>query len=210
MGLFKKLFGGGDQESDKKVEKSIEQVKSGEANKVYPILKPGNWPGIQAGALKQTIIGSQEDPQMVLAFGYDTPDNFVFLMPRDLEGKDPNQVLQDAYQNLYDVNIEFEHSDGMLFGSGNDFSAEKILDENHMKKAHEILGAEELLVSIPRRTVMMITARTEDNPKIAELSVVHSHTWNDDSYGNAPIMNAIFVVKEGSIAGVIPMDGTDE
>lgn len=90
MGLFNRIFGKGNVESDKIAESDIQKIKSGEINKIYPILKPGDWVGVKAGALKQTIIGTQEEPELVVAFGYDTLDNFVFLMPHDLEEK--NQV----------------------------------------------------------------------------------------------------------------------
>ena len=69
MGLFSRIFGNGDSESDKRAEKEIEQIKSGETTKVYPILKPGNWVVIEAGCLKQTLFGSQDDPKLVVAFG---------------------------------------------------------------------------------------------------------------------------------------------
>ncbi len=210
MGLFKKIFGGGNPESDKNVEKEIEQIKSGEINKVYPVLKPGDWVGIQAGALKQTLFGTQEEPSLVIAYGYDAPTNFVFLMPQDLEGKDPAAVLQEANDNLENYPQEFEMTDDehgkMLFASGQDFSSEKILCKSHMMKAHEMLGSEELLVSIPRRTVMTVIGRDADEANIETFVKVHKFTYADDSYGNAPILNALFIVKEGEIEGLIPMD----
>ncbi|NME71583.1 hypothetical protein [Flammeovirga aprica] len=206
MSFLKRIFGQGTKESDEKVEKSLEQIESGAVTKVYPILKASDWPGIEAGALKQTLFGTQEKPELVLGFGYNTADNFVFLMPKDLEGKDPQKILQDAYQNLEEVQVDFEESKGMLFASGNDFSSEKILCESHMSKAHELLNAEELLVSIPRRTVMMIASKSAPEEIINPFLKMHAYTWQDDSYGNAPIINALFVVKNGTINGLIPME----
>ena len=210
MGLFSRIFGKGDSESDKRAEKEIEQIESGEISKVYPILKPGNWVGIEAGCIKQTLFGSQDDPQLVAAFGYDTPTNFVFLMPKDLEGKDPNKVLNDAYENLENFQSDFDVSakpEGtMLFASGKDFSSEKILCKSHMMKAHELLGAKELLVSIPRRTCMVVISREADEKLLYQFTFLHKHTWEDDSYGNAPIWNVLFTVVDGKIDGVIPLD----
>lgn len=210
MGLFKRVFGKGDAETDKRIEQEIEQIQSGEITKIYPILKPGDWVGIQAGALKQTLFGTAEDPMLVLGFGYDTPSNFVFLMPRDIEGKDPGQVLGDAYTNLEEVPSVFESIDSLegkvLASSGNDFSSEKILCKSHMDKAHELLGSDELLVSIPRRTCMYITSRSTDEDTLDKFIGLHSYTWKDDSYGNAPIVNALIVVKGGEISGIIPLE----
>jgi len=210
MSLFKRIFGKGNEESDKQVEKDLEQIEAGKITKVYPILKPGNWVGIQAGAIKQTLVGTQEEPLLVTGFGYDTPSNFVFLMPKDLENKDPQTILEEAYKNLEEAPAEFEmseHSGGkMLTGSGNDFSAEKILSKNHMLKAHKLLESDELLVSIPRRRCMMITSKSVNEKALNIFVGLHNHTWQDDSYGNAPIMNALFVVINGEINGLIPLD----
>ena len=210
MSFFKRIFGNGNKEKDKQVEKDIEKIKSGEITKIYPILKPGDWVGIKAGAIKQTLIGTQEEPQLVVGFGYDTPSNFVFLMPKDLEGKDPNNILSEAYRNLEEVQINFEVSeeiDGkILTASGNDFSAEKILSKAHMMKAHELLNTEELFVSIPRRRCMMITSKSAKKETLNVFAAFHGKVWEDDSYGNAPIINALFVVINGEINGLIPLD----
>jgi len=210
MGLFKRIFGKGDTESDKRVENDIEKIATGQVNKVYPILKPGDWVGIKAGALKQTLFGTQEQPELVVAFGYDTPSNFVFLMPKDIEGKDPNQMLKDAYQNLEEVESEFEVSETLnrqvLTASGQDFSSEKILCRSHMLKAHQLLDAKELLVSIPRRRCMMVTSRQADKELLNTFVSLHNYAWEDDSYGNAPIMNSLFVVIDGQIDGIVPLN----
>lgn len=210
MGLFNRIFGKGDAESDKRVASDIQKIKSGQVNKIYPILKPGDWVGIQAGALKQTLFGTQEQPELVVAFGYDAPSNFVFLMPKDLEGKDPNQMLKEAYDNLERIESNFEISETLnrqvLTASGQDFSSEKILCKSHMLKAHDLLKAKELLVSIPRRRCMMITSRQADKELLNTFVQLHIHAWEDDSYGNAPILNALFVVIDGQIDGIIPLD----
>ncbi len=208
MSFLKRIFGKGNAESDKKVEEDVAKIKSGEITKVYPILKPGDWVGIQAGALKQTLLGTQENPKLVVGFGYDTPTNFVFLMPTDLEGKDPDQVLQGAYQNLEDVSLEFESVlDGkILTASGNDFSSEKILCEDHMLKAHPLLQVEELLVSIPRRRCLMVTSRQFGEDVLEKFLTIHNKVWEDDSYGNAPILNALFTVVNGKIKSVISLE----
>ncbi len=189
MGLFKRIFGDGNKESDKRVEKEIEQIKSGTINKIYPILKPGDWVGVKAGCLKQTLFGTPEDPKLVVGFGYDAPTNFVFLMPSDLEGKDPNAVLNEAYENLENFKQEFEVSTSlggkMLLASGQDFSSEKILCRSHMLKAHELLQSKELLVSIPRRRCMMITSRQTDKESLNSFSTTTSGLMV--SFFNSPV-----------------------
>jgi hypothetical protein len=210
MGFLKRIFGQGNQETDKKVEDDVRQIQVGEVDKIYPILKPGDWVGLRAGAVRQTLLGTSEDPLLVVAFGYDAPSNFVFLTDEMLEDKDPNEIVKEAYSNLEEVVQEFELGDTdygqLLFASGHDFSSEKILCKSHMDKAHELLNSEELLVSIPRRRCMLIAPRKSDGELLKRFIAMHKDIWKDDSFGNAPIVDALFVVVKGSIDGVIPLD----
>ncbi|MBC7865644.1 MAG: hypothetical protein IAF38_21900 [Bacteroidia bacterium] len=209
MGFLKRIFGKGNEQSEKNVEKEIGQIQSGEINKIYPILKPGDWIGIKAGCLKQTLLGTKEEPQLVVGFGYDAPTNFIFLTQGDLKGKKPEEILNEAYKNLEDFPSEFEISETehgkFLTASGKDFSSEKILCKSHMLKAHELLKSNELLVSIPRRRCMMVISKTNDKEAYNTFVYLHNHAWEDDSYGNAPILNALFVVIDGEIDGIIPL-----
>ena len=210
MALFKRIFGKRSKEQDEKFEQDIQKIESGEYNKIYPILKPGDWVGIKAGALRQTLIGDQENPDVVIAYGYDTPNNFIFLTYDDAEKRPVEETLNEAYTNLSNVPSRFEPVtalDGaILTASGLDFSSEKILDAEFMLEAHQILKAEELLVSIPRRRCMMVTSQAAPDKIINAFFHFHNDAWNDDSYGNAPITNMIFVVKNGVIEGVISIE----
>ena len=209
MGIFSGLFGRNKKQPENSLLNDYQQIQAGALYKIYPILKPGDWIGIEAGCLKQTLIGSAESPKLVVGFGYDAPANFVFLTPKDLEGKDSNAVLQDAYTNLENFPQEFEISETLqrkvLTASGGDFSSEKILSKSHMLKAHHLLQADELLVSIPRRRCMMVTSRQADKELLNMFVALHNHAWEDASYGNAPILNALFIVRDGEIAGMIPL-----
>ncbi|MBL3658269.1 hypothetical protein [Fulvivirga sediminis] len=206
--MWKTLFG--PKKSSEEVEKMKEQAESGNY-KIYPILKPGDWVGIQAGAIKQTLVGDEQNPEVVIGFGYDTPENFVFLTHKDLEQRDPNQILKEAYQNLDDYHTEFEYSQALdnkvLTSSGLDFSSERILSKEHMLKAHQMLNADEILVTIPRRRCMMVVARNSEQELLNTFVGLHQNAWEDDSYGNAPIANMLFVLQEGEIVGTIPLNG---
>jgi hypothetical protein len=210
MGLFTKIFGKPNGKPDEQFEKEVEQIKSGKINMVYPILKPGDWVGIKAGCIKQTLLGTPENPELVVGFGYDAPTNFVFIRYDDLQGKDPEATLKDAYQNLENFKQDFEVSSSLngkvLTASGKDFSSEKILCKNHMLNAHRLLNSDQLLVSIPRRRCMMVISRQEDKELLNTFVALHKNAWEDASYGNAPIINGIFIVKEGEIEGLIPLD----
>ncbi|MGR7813712.1 DUF1444 family protein [Lacinutrix undariae] len=198
----------GNEKSQEAIEKIIEQTENSD-QKIYPILKPGDWVGLKAGALSATLIPAENGAEVVIAYGMDTPENFVFLTKKHLETMDPKQITQEAFQNLEncDTGIEFVASlDNKAVGAnGNDFSSETILSRTHMLKAHAMLDAEELLVSIPRRTCMTIISRDVDEETMNKFAYLHNYTWEDDSFGNAPITNSLFIVKEGNIVGHIPL-----
>jgi len=207
MSFLKKLFGKSDPKKDKQVEEDLAQIKAGAINKIYPILKPGDWVGIKAGAIRETLLGTSEAPILVAGFGYDTPNNFIFLTTKDVEGKDTAKIVEEAYANLEAVPIEFstvEQLGGIILtASGNDFSSEKIFSQSHMLKAHKLLNAEELLVSIPRRRCMVVVAKNAEQKLLDLFIALHNKAWQEDSYGNASIINALFLVKEGMVCSVI-------
>jgi len=203
--MFKKIFGNASKKEQQNIEKSVEQVKQGEFNKIYPILKPGNWVGIQQGALTQTLLGTPENPKVVIAYGYDTPDNFIFLTQKDLEKRSSDDIIKEAYSNLENYNTEFipskQLNNQVLTSSGQDFSSERILSAKHLQKAHELLNAEELIVSIPRRRCMMVMPKTPNKELLQTFINLHKNAWADDSFGNPQITDSFFFIKGGKIVG---------
>ena len=203
MNLFKRIFGKEDRAKDKVVNEEIDKVESGEIHLIYPILKPGDWIGLKYGAVKKIILGSEGQPQLVVGYGYDAPENFIFLNEDNIKDKNLDDVIAEAYQNLdnYKVDINEVMPRKVAIVDGMDFCAEKILSKKFMLEMHQLLGSNELLVSIPRRRCMMITSAQDDPAVMEQFKTVHLKTWGDDSYGNAPIINLYFEVKDGEITG---------
>lgn len=210
MSFLKKLFGKSSNEKDNQVEESVASIKVGNIDKVYPVLKPGDWVGIKAGAIRETLLGTPEAPILVAGFAYNTPDNFTFLTAKDVAEKDSARIVETAYTNLEMIPVEFtvvEQLGGILLtASGNDFSSEKIFIKAHMLKAHQLLDADELLVSIPRRRCMLVVAKKADQKLLDLFVALHKKAWQEDKYGNAPIINALFLVKDGLVSNVIRLD----
>lgn len=202
--MWKTLFGR--KKSDEEMERIVAQKESG-SYKIYPVLKPGTWPGLQAGVLRQVLVGKEDNPQVVIGYGYDTPENIIFLTHQDLEKMDAQQIIKEAYENLENFQTIFEYSTAfhnkLLISSGLDFSSERILCKSHMLKAHQMLNAEEIIVTIPRRRCMMVMDRYAETDFLNAFIAMHNDAWQDDSYGNPPIGNLLFVLKEGEIIGTI-------
>ncbi|NRR92469.1 DUF1444 family protein [Winogradskyella undariae] len=203
----------GKEKSQEEIEKIIEQTKNRD-QKIYPILKPGDWVGLKAGALNSNLIKTEAGPKVVIAYGIDTPDNFVFLTQQHLETMDQKEITNEAFRNLGNYETEFTYSKAfqnkILTSSGHDFSSERILSNAHMLKAHAMLHAEELFVSVPRRSCMMVISRDSDDELLGAFLSMHKDAWKDDSYGNAPIANILFTMKGGHITGHIALDNLSE
>ncbi|AUC77606.1 DUF1444 family protein [Olleya sp. Bg11-27] len=203
----------GKEKSQEEIDKIVEQTKNSD-QKIYPILKPGNWVGLRAGALNSNLIQTEAGPKVVIAYGMDTPDNIVFLTQQHLKTMDQKEITNEAFRNLGNYETEFTYSEALqnkvLTSSGNDFSSERILNEAHMLKAHTMLEADELFVSVPRRTCMMVISGDSDEALLGTFLNLHKDAWEDDSYGNAPIANILFTMKAGRITGHIALDNLSE
>ena len=202
--MWKTLFG------NKKSNAELEKIKlqsRDKNNKIYPILKPGDWAGLAAGALRKTLVGDAQNPQVVIGYGYDTEDNFIFLTQKHLEKMSVDEITEEAYENLanYEVAIKEVFPNKVIVIDGKDFCSEKILDKTFMLTIHEKFNSEHLIVSIPRRRGMMITANLNDEEIQEQFIKVHNDTWNDPSYGNAPITNHLFIVTNGEITNILEL-----
>ena len=138
----------GKEKTTEEIAQIVAQTEASD-KKIFPILKPASWVGLKAGALNSELIGSIEnnDLEVVIGYGIDTPDNFVFLTQDHLKTMDADQIAKEAFENLENYATEFEFSGALqnkaLTSSGNDFSSERILSKNHMMKAHQMSGADQ-------------------------------------------------------------------
>ena len=117
-----------------------------------------------------------------------------------------NEILREAYLNLenYEVPINEVVPNKIVIIDGKDFCSEKILDKKFLLQMHEKLNSENLIVSIPRRRCMMITAISEGEEIENQFISVHNNTLNDPSYGNAPITKNLFVITKVYLTPVTP------
>lgn len=205
MGFLKRIFGSGSKEDTKRLEDTVTKINSGEINKIYPILKPGDWVGAKYGAVKRVLVGPDENPELYVGFGYDSEDNFVFVTEDMLGERTEEDIINEALKNLSEFSVDInEVAPGeAIVSDGFDFCCEKILDEDFMMEVHKRLNSEEVHVSIPRRRNLMAVSKTASEPIYKKFLDVHFGTWEDDSYGNAPVYPWVFVVKNAKISGII-------
>ncbi|NLR92954.1 DUF1444 family protein [Flammeovirga agarivorans] len=176
------------------IKQKVENTKS--SKEIYPLLKTSDWVGKDFSIFKNFPISSKA-PLPLIAFGYDLGEQFMFYTKDDLKKEKVSEdaIYKQAMANLKEIKVPFESGPGFYTASGNDFSAEKILDTDFLLEAQKKMGAYKIIVAIPRRTVMYLTDAnsTEEQLKLFQ-KLVHT-TYLDDSYGNAPITNLLFTFE---------------
>jgi uncharacterized protein YtpQ (UPF0354 family) len=181
-------------------------IAPGARHAIYPILKAYDWPAKALSAF-EPFAGSDKPPVPLVAYGYDTGDHYVFVTKADLEKRPLADIKKEAFANLEKYPAEWEAiNEDVLTASGTDFSAEMILSKKFLIAAQNKLGAKQILVGVPRRRV--IYAADEGAPKSAmdQFYLVFRKTYEDDSYGNAPITNLLFRFRDGELVGAQSVD----
>ncbi len=182
---------------------------------VYPLLQPYEWE--HADKIACILLDEEFDYSPLVAFGFDAESRFEYL-PED-EKLDYDELFEVSLENLAKLQYPWEafQEDGIEFAtcSGHTFAAEKLLDETHMQEAGKLLSTDSLMVAAPRRTCLYAT---KDDPNedaaIREkrydmfVHMIRS-TFADDSYGHAPISEAIYLIEEGEILDAVEYDWDD-
>ncbi|MGW4635053.1 TY-Chap domain-containing protein [Nocardia sp. NPDC004415] len=161
----------------------------------YPLLKPADWEHRHRITHWATTAGTV--PIIVLAVDTDSG----YQVEGFGDDVDSNALLAEAMANLaaleYDWEVSELHGLPLATSSGNDFSAEKVLDPKHMLRAHHALRTDKLLVAVPRRTCLMAVPFDLEPHQIMLFEHLVRVTYEDDSYGNAPITSGVYIVENG-------------
>jgi uncharacterized protein YtpQ (UPF0354 family) len=166
---------------------------------IYPLLKPHNWPHQKLVAhrrLSDTVPGVP-----IVTFGFDAGDNYRFV-PAD-EVDDVDALYRQALTNLAALDYPWELSGRFAFSSGNEFSAERLLDRRAMLECQRLLESDRIVVAAPRRTCLMAARHGISEEETTLFYQLINYTYQDDSYGHAPISPALFVVEDGVIKHVL-------
>jgi len=189
----------------------VEKASQGEY-KVYPIVKAGTWEGLDGEILQTTAVkgDNENDPSKIVAvYGIDTPDGFVYLTMADLEIYDGTKLLDDAYQNLDNLESTLEYAEAInnkaLIAIDSYFASERVFSKVEMSKAHAMLESEELFVSTSVYGELMIISQHADKDTKDKFAYLHKYNWSDDENSNERIADLVYSVKNGAIVGHIPL-----
>ncbi|CAM3261890.1 hypothetical protein [Vibrio neptunius] len=173
----------------------------------YPMIKPGNWIGMKIGAVYQNFIGSDENPDLVIAYAVDTPEQYFFLNRSDEPKIDIESATKHAFKNLRELEIEYYfpkgfHSEVVAIKPG-PFASETILSKKHMTNLQAKINADEFFVSIPTRTVLKAISMTSSDEMFEKFVVDHINSWTE--HKNARISPYLFIVKDGAIVNYVDL-----
>lgn len=126
-------------------------------NKILPILKPANYKQDKTTFLKERLIDNNESP--IIAYGKDVGSAIQYNYSVDETdfNKKLDEIRKEALSNLKKIEIPYS-----IEGTGKDkffslqpheYSSEKILDKDFLKKVHQELGSNNILVVISHKGI---------------------------------------------------------
>lgn len=200
MGLFKKLFG----KSEPTPQSSFEKDKV----PVYPMLKDARWQGIPH-AVHYPFVKNGDKPELAIVFPQDAGDRFEYITPTDLQDESIKKNFENWQENIDQYPFEIEVSERLknrvIFASGQDHSAEKILSPAFLAEACRVLNTDKLIISTPRRRCLMITSYHEDFLMLETFFHLHFIAYREDNYGNEVITEMVFVANNNKIEYAVPL-----
>ena len=225
MNFFKKIFSKNKTKissavQDKKIE-TVKPIKEATSykfdlgdNMAYPYFMRYENHELEEGQLASVFHYAQDEKPVVLQTIVLQDEQGMAL----LDNSDMNEEMLDALDrqakaniSAYDLEFKYhpEYEQQILTAQGPTFTCETILSEEHMLKAHVMLDADDIMVAIPRRGVMLVASNELPDDMRQSFFGLHMYIWLDQENKNkqegnlSQICKDIFVLKHGKIDGVL-------
>lgn len=174
---------------------------------VMPVLKPENWEGLKQGALAHVWVGTPAEPIVVVA--YTASDGPEMVADQGLDPDERELIVRRAFGNLESYRADFELVEApygrVLVSAGQEFAAEKVLCQSHMLRAHDQLGAAEIVVSLPRRGSALVTSYDCSQEVKQAVVALHRDSWDGGGPDSERIVNELIVMHSGRKVRSIPI-----
>jgi len=151
-----------------------------------------------------------ESPAVLMSVVILEDEDVSLCQTHDMEDELFNALIVAGSKRIEELNIDFkfhpEFDKEVIASQGHVLTCESILSIETMLKAHIMLDAEEIMVSIPRRGIMMICNKDVPDEVKNRFYNFHAFFWvSDDEFGNDKIAKDIFILKHGEIENVLYM-----
>lgn len=199
---FKQVYG--QSGSEMQDQNELNQILAGNGGKIYPVLRNGEWVGIEHGALFQPIIGTFENPKIVVAIAHDMPANLVYVPYKPEFGLDGLDAIYDeAQKNLEAIEVSYEvfkHNGHFeVNASGHEFSSEFLLHKPFLNELHTVLKSDEILVAVPRRGYFKAIASNTSRDLYNSFIEEYEFAFESGPSDRPQITNGVFIVQDSVI-----------
>ena len=176
---------------------------------LLPCLKEPAWHG-KDGVVARPLWREPSVYVPWVALGHDLPEGFE-LLGRDQApaGSSPSELEGEALRNLRLRPASWQDLELDLGGfrrlkmlvATDDFTAERILDPTFLLEAQRALAAPGLLVAIPRRSFLVVTALDTNVERVHTFGAIAATQFQAGE--SAPITPALFTTRNGQIVGIV-------
>jgi hypothetical protein len=181
--------------------------------RVFPVLKPGHWQGVVFGARAHVWIGTETEPELIVAYGCYDHGLVSSYVTNEMSGHGhPDALVKEAFDNLEAHHTDFElvemGGDRVLIAAG-PMAAERVLCQSHMLRAHDKLGVDEMMVSIARRDSFMACAADASDQLRRTIAALHAESWLKPGPPSDRIFNQLVVFNHGNKVGTVNLVGPE-
>lgn len=172
---------------------------------LLPVLKPAGWAGLAAGVRAHVWIGTVDDPQVLVAYAEHGDERRDFVDATSEWGRS-DEMVHHAFANLerHHTGFDLIETEGnrLLISVGEPLAAERALIESHMVMAQEKLGAEEVVVSLTRRGLLLVCAR--DGGRAVRRTMLGAHAEALDSVPSGELLcTDLVLMRDGRLIGTL-------
>jgi len=165
---------------------------------------------LEEGALASIFHSSQDEKPIVLqTIVLQDHEGLAVIDNSDTSQEVLDSLDREAQANLdaYELNFKYhpEYEQSIIVAQGPIFTCESVLSEEQMLKAHVMLDADEIMVAIPRRGIMLAASNEIQDELRQSFLGLHLYVWHDDKENDnlSRMTKDIFVLKHGVIEGVL-------
>ncbi|WP_271785180.1 hypothetical protein [Aquimarina algiphila] len=220
MNFFSKLFGKKNTQEEKKIRSNRDSISTEsktitqkeEDHELYPFLSQMDYEGLIPNNFIVPFLDhyNSDEPKVVISYVTSTQDDLWMLDSNDQTEEQFRLIMDTAQINIEKLELKYATQkvfDHKVIGfQRHTFTCEKILDQNFMIHIQKELNADSILVSIPRRSKMLICDQGAEETIKSKFMNFHYATYLSDEEDIEQICEDIFVIKNGEIEGVLYMN----
>ena len=176
---------------------------------LLPVLRRSDWPGLAAGMAARPWAGTADAPSLMVAYAEHRDGRLDFIAEAD------DAVHTQALTNLERIPSTFEvietGGDRVLISVGSPVVSDRLMLTSHMVGAHNLLRADELVVSVARQGSVVV-ADLNGSPAVRQaLLDAHQQSMAEadtesPSGASQRLLDDLLIIRKGEPDGILPVD----